>query len=252
MGAITESVAFPGKVNYQDVVAVVINAANDTNSFTVNDLAGTAALTLNTGTASGNTVTVNGTSYAATLNINNQGANSQTAVTSTYSRQPDRRQRLGQRSNRSGPKPLTAWPVSRGDVLIKSKAPDSDTLYVNDTGDGQIHTGAHAITVTGTSITGLARGTISYSPSTLSNLTLQGDGRNADWNVQGTPIPYTYAVRVGGKNSGFVHFVALPTTTDILGAASDIVNLGGPSNGLQDIYGTLNIESPWPVRHGEL
>ena len=82
-GSITGGSNFPGTIDFADVEGVVINGGAKTNRFTVNDT-GKANLTLNTGGGgNGNTVTVNNTSYAATLDINNQVANSTTNILGT-------------------------------------------------------------------------------------------------------------------------------------------------------------------------
>jgi hypothetical protein len=250
-GSINETTSFPGTISYQDVVGVVINAAGTKkNAFAVNDTAGTAALTLNTGTGANNSVTVYGTSYESTLDINNQGADCTTAVMDTYSKSKTYINdsasdaiTLGNNGNSSS----NGVGGIEGDVSISTKTPDSDTLDVNDKADGVTHTGNNAVTVTNRSIVGLARGKISYGPHTLSSLSLEGDGRTAIWNVQGTPIPYEQAQNVGGggRNGGGIdEWVPLPTTTTIHCSGQDIVNVGGPSNGLQDISGTLNIDTP--------
>ena len=143
---------------------------------------------------------------------------------------------------------VTACRIIQGNVSIGStKMPDSDTLYVDDSGDPVLHTGKNAVTVTSRSIVGLAPGTISYGPHMLFSLTLQANGMGTIWNIDGTPIPYQYFQGVGGKNKnggGGVESVVLPTTTTMLCSGQDTVNVGDPSNGLQDIYGTLNIETP--------
>ncbi len=62
--------------------------------------------------------------------------------------------------------------------------------------------------------------------------------------MQGTPIPYTYFENVGSPRFPLFLPVTLPTTTTIDCDGQDTVNVGDPSNGLQDIFGTLNIYSP--------
>ena len=133
-----------------------------------------------------------------------------------------------------------------GNVSISTKLPDSDTLNVDDQGSGVFHTGKYAVTVTNTSITGLGRGTISYAANTLSSLSLEADQQVTVWNIQGTPIPYSYYESVGGKkggSGGLFELVTDPTVTTIECNGLDTVNVGDPSNGMQDIFGSLNIYS---------
>ncbi len=243
---LTEPTSLPGSILYQGIAGVVINAANaNLNSFIVNDTAGTSALTINTGTGAGNQVTVNDTSNATTLNINNQGTGAVTVVKAT-----------GPQSNTditdSGSDTITLGNSTgvqaiQGDIGITSKVPDADGLIVDDQGDAVLHQGNQAVTVTNSSIVGLARGTISYAPYSLGSLSLEANGMGTFWNIQGTPIPYLDFENQGTNNFPIFVPVALPITTSISCADQDIVDVGDPSNGLQDIFGTLNIYSPGPT-----
>ena len=243
-GSITDPYAFPGTISYEDAAGVVINAAGvGYNRFVVNDTSGTSVLTLNTGAWNYDSVTVNDTSSVTALNIVNQGADATTDVMAT-----------GLESNTY----ITDFATDnitlgdsdgvqdiQGDVSISTNSPDSDTLTVDDQGDMDlVHTGQNAVTVTGTFITGLAPATINYQPQTLSSLTLDASSIGTLWNVQGTPIPYSYFVVVGGKNGRVYKKVTSPTTTTLSCSALDTVNVGDSSNGLQEIFGTLNIYNP--------
>ena len=244
-GIITDPDAFPGTITSSNAAGVVINAAGvGFNSFTVNDTSGTSVLTLNTGGLYFDSVTVNDTSSGTALNIVNQGADATTDVMATG---PESNTYIADSAsdnitlgNSDGVQDI------QGDVSISTKSPDSDTLVVDDQGDTVVHTGQNAVTVTGTFITGLAPATINYQPQTLSSLTLDANGLGTLWKVQDTPIPYSYFAQLGGPkgSTGDYLSVTSPTTTTLNCSAQDTVNVGDPSIGLQEIFGTLNIYNP--------
>jgi hypothetical protein len=246
-GSIAETPSLPGTISFQDVVGVVINAASTgSNTFIVNDTSGTAALTLHTGSHTRNLVVVFGTSYETTLTIDNQGASSATTVTDTAPQSETFINDSATDSIELGQNPALNTGVQsiQGNISISTQMPDSDTLNVDDRNDSVYHQGKYAVTVTNSAITGLARGTISFGPHTLSSLLLEADGEGTIWNIQGTPIPYTYFENSGGGLGGVYLPVTLPVTTGINCSPKDQVNVGDPTNGLQDIFGTLDIFTP--------
>jgi hypothetical protein len=103
---------------------------------------------------------------------------------------------------------------------------DSDVLKIDDSTDG----GGHTVTVTNSSISGLARGVINYDTGSLGGLNITGGKGGSTWNIQSTAAPI------------FLGLARFTTTTNVTGSGLDTI-LVGDHNGMQDIEGDLNFEN---------
>jgi hypothetical protein len=123
-------------------------------------------------------------------------------------------------------------------VVNNNGAADADTLILNDRGDGT----AHTVTVTGSSVTGLAPAVVSYGVFALDNLEINGGTGGDTFNVQSTPLPFTLPNPI---NPSILLPIAFTTTT-ITSDGADTINVGD-GNGVQDIQGPLTLASSGAV-----
>ncbi|MGO9917135.1 MAG: beta strand repeat-containing protein [Isosphaeraceae bacterium] len=244
--------AWTGSVKYQSVDHVFFNGGAASSYFEVTDTSGiNTDLTLNTGTASGNQVEVDSTGASITLNINNSGSSTTTAVVSTghgsntYINDSAESNFiiLGNDGTREGSLSSTVQGI-QGNVSINSTPVDSDTLDVNDSTDPQSHS-HNPVTVTNDSIDGLAPGNINYGSHALASLSIEGSTGGTTWNVQSTEGDVLVPVLIPTVRGYIIGQSLLTTTTTINCDGQDTVNVGD-ADGVQDIMGALIVHGNSP------
>lgn len=252
-------------INFLVVENVVVFAGGGPNSFTVNDTDYIlSALTLNTGAADGNVVTVEATLPNSTLNINNV-ASTDTYVVNTglYSNTTindspdDDTITLGNDSNFdiNSVEGIQGAVNIQGNTNIYSGGPDSASLFIDDSADTATHTGNNAATVTNSIVDGLLPGVVNYAPFTLGSLTITGGTGGTTWDVQSTAADDVLPGNPGGGKTSFPSAgqtegtgipapIVVTTTTTINCDGADTVNVGvnGSVQGIAgplDIFGTM-------------
>jgi hypothetical protein len=107
-------------------------------------------------------------------------------------------------------------PTVLGSLTVQNSLGQT-ALTVDDSAD----TAARTATLTSSTLTGLAPGTISYAGGQVSSLTVDGGGHGNAFNVQGTPTGTAVTINAGAGN--------------------DTVNVGNASNLLDGIQGALTV-----------
>ena len=210
---------------------VTINAGTGVNAITTAGLSGLPGTVIITAGNSLSSITINNATSSALVTVTgNTVASGSTAV--TYSGALDLFVNAGGNINVLSTSLITVLNTVAGATIDLGNTLDGaqDIKGAVDIGtaggpvnliiDDSFDVAGKQAVVTASAVTGLAGGTVGFVPASLLTLTLDGGGSGGNtFNVQATPVGVT--------------------TTINTGASDDVVNVGSPTNSINNILGPL-------------